>query len=251
MKKCGRYQICLHKNLKEIFDKLLIFFKIKIMVKKEYIRTSSDINGLGKILEETSDLMVELDEKISIDEVVDRIVTLNNGLRQFWTKANGWAPIEAAQLLSKSRIDWQVSLSACLKIWLVEPLPDNESGRLILAWANLGSLVEGTMKLFLSVWYKDYNNDVEAIKKKEKLIDPDGLQLEPMRQFFRKRIWGEDWDMWIQHIQQRRNAIHAYKSRDIGTFDEFFADVRRYLKFLRYINSKLPYPDGMYIPREV
>jgi transposase len=101
------------------------------------------------------------------------------------------------------------------------------------------------MKLFLSVWYEGYKNDVKAIKKKGDLIDPDSLQLEQMRQFFRQRIWrngDEDWDAWIVKIQQRRNAVHTYKSRDIGTFDEFSADVRRYFKFLQYINGRLPYP---------
>lgn len=194
-------------------------------------------------------LMVEQKE-MSIDEVVDRIVSLNDGLGQFWTEAEGWAPIEAAHLLSKSRLDWQVSLSVCLKIWLSEPLPENENGRLILAWTNLGSLVEGTMKLFLSIFYKDYKDDVEAIKKKGKLIDIDGLQLESMRQFFRKKIWGEEWDMWILHIQQRRNAIHAYKNRNIGNFNEFFDDVRRYLEFIRYLNNRLPYPDDVFVLRE-
>ncbi len=174
-----------------------------------------------------------------------------HALRQFWTKADGWAPIEAAQLLSKSRLDWQVSLSICLKIWVSEPLPDDENGRLILAWANLGSLVEGTMKLLLSVFYKAYRDDVEAIKKKGKLMDPDDLQLESMRQFFRKRIWGEEWDVWIQHIQQRRNAIHSYKNRDIGTFTEFCDDIRKYLEFIRHINSRLPYPDDIFVPREL
>jgi hypothetical protein len=80
------------------------------------------------------------------------------------------------------------------------------------------------------------------------------MQLEQMRQFFRKRIWrkgDEDWDSWILKIQQRRNAVHAFKSRDIGTFDEFFVDVQKYLKFLRYINDRLPYPDDeIYKPRE-
>ncbi len=194
--------------------------------------------------------MAELKE-MSIEEVKDRIVKLNDGLRQFWTKADGWAPIESAQLLSKSRLDRQVSLSVCLKIWLSEPPPDDENGRLILAWTNLGSLVEGTMKLLLSVFYNNYKDDVEAIKNKGKLIDPDGLQLESMRKFFKKKIWGEEWDVWILHIQQRRNAIHAYKNRDIGTFNEFFDDVRRYLEFIRHINSRLPYPDYMYVPREL
>ncbi len=67
-----------------------------------------------------------------------------------------------------------------------------------------------------------------------------------MRVFFKKRIWvkskTKDWDTWILKIQQRRNAVHAYQDRDIGTFDEFFFDVRRYLEFLRHLNNSLPYP---------
>ncbi|HII99393.1 MAG TPA: hypothetical protein HA272_09135 [Methanoregula sp.] len=189
-----------------------------------------------------------------IEEVVNRIVKLNDGLRYFWTNAGGWAPIEAAQLLSKSRLDWQVSLSRSLKIWLEVPSADENDGRLILAWANLGSLAEGTMKLFLSVHFVDYQNDIEPIKEKNgNLIDPDVLHLGRMRHFFKKRIWSNrdfDWDAWIQKIQQRRNAIHAYKDKDIGTFDEFFVDVRQYLIFLQEMNSGLPYPDSGYRPRE-
>ena len=174
-------------------------------------------------------------------------------MRQFWIKSDGWAPIDAAKLLSKSRLDWQVSLSRCLKNWIEEPNSDEESGQLILAWVLLGSLVEGTMKLFLSVYYADYKHDIEAIKKKGDLIDPDSLQLEEMRQYFRKSVWREedgDWDSWILKIQQRRNAVHAFKNRDIGNFDDFFDDVRKYRKFLHYINDRLPDPDDLYKPRE-
>lgn len=191
-------------------------------------------------------------EHMPIEEVMARIETLSDGLRNFWSKAKGWAPIEAAHLLSKSRLDWQVSLTACLRKWIDKPSEKEASGSLILAWANLGSLVEGTLKLFLSVYYKDYKNDIDAIKKKGELQDPDVLQLESLRQFFKKKIWNkEPWDNWIQKIQQRRNAIHAYKDRDIGTHDEFLDDVRDYLNFLRYINSRLPYPDDVYIPQEI
>lgn len=193
--------------------------------------------------------MLEI-EDMPIDEVINRIVTLNDGLRQFWSDVEGWASIEAAQLLSKSRLDLQVSLSICLKIWVTESFQDNKNGSLILAWANLGSLVEGTMKLFLSVFYTGYKSDVEAIKNKGKLVDPDGLQLESMRHFFKKRIWGKDWDEWIRFIQNRRNTIHAYKCKDIGTFEEFFYNVGKYLKFLRYINDRLPYPEDFFKPSE-
>jgi hypothetical protein len=111
--------------------------------------------------------------------------------------------------------------------------------------------VEGDLKLFLSVWYKDYLNDAEAIIRRGDVVDPGILTLENLRDFFRDRIWGDAWEDWILRIQQRRNAIHAYRDRDIGDHDELLEDVRTYLEFLRDINSRLPYPDDIYVPREV
>src|SRR5579859_1182306 len=96
----------------------------------------------------------------SIKEVVQRIVNLNKGLADFWGNANGWAPTDSANLLSRSRLDWQVSLSESLGHWTGRKKISD--GDLILAWANLGSLVEGTMKLFLSVYYEDYKKDLHA-----------------------------------------------------------------------------------------
>ena len=75
-----------------------------------------------------------------------------------------------------------------MKIWISEIHKEDESGFLILAWVNLGSLIEGTMKFFLSVWHEEYKDDIEAIKKMAKLVDPDCLKMEPMRQFFKKRM---------------------------------------------------------------
>lgn len=191
-------------------------------------------------------------ESMSVEETLDHIANLSEGLRGFWTQAEGWAPVEAAQLLSRSRIDWQVSLARCLRLWVKSPPPESESGSLILGWANLGALVEGTMKLYLSVWYADYKEDLDAIRRKGDLVDPDDLQLEMLRQYFNKRkLWTETWDAWVLRIQQRRNAIHAYKDREIGSLAELIGDVRQYLRFLRYINGRLPYPDfEVYAPRE-
>ncbi len=182
---------------------------------------------------------------ISIDEVIRRIVNLSKEMNDFWCDARGWAPIEAAKLLSRSRLDWQVELAQCLHIWRTPEAIKNPVGSLILAWTNLGSLVEGTLMLFLSVFYKDYLGDVDAFKRKSKLVNPDSLQLEQLRTFFQKKIWRpeESWNDWIEHIQQRRNAIHAFKDRDLGTFDEWQNDVRAYLKFLERINNYFPYPD--------
>ena len=181
---------------------------------------------------------------LSIYNVVDRIVEENERIRIFWSSADGWAPLAAAQLLSKSRLDWQVSLSHCLRLW-IKPFAECEgAGSLIPGYVNLGSLVEGTMKLFLSIYYNDYCSDPEAKRQKEILQNPDTLKFEDLRQFIqKKKILRKSWDTWINRIQRRRNAIHAYKDRDIGTQKELLEDIRKYLDLLKHMNARLPYPD--------
>jgi len=188
--------------------------------------------------------------RLSIDELCDRIEALTTNMMEFWRSAHGWAPVEAAGLLSTSMLDWQASLSTSLHRWTTA----SSTGDLILAWANLGALIEGQLKLFLSVYYHDYSNDVEAIRdKRRKLVDLDGLSLEPLRQFFVRRIWtsGTNWNPYVERIQRRRNAIHAFRSREIGTFEDWKSELPRHLSFVRDINRCLPYPDDIYVPREL
>jgi hypothetical protein len=136
--------------------------------------------------------------ELPIVEVVERVVRLTSGVRDFWRDAQGWAPDDAAALLSRSRLDWQVSLARCLQLWASPVSPEMVEGQLILGWANLGSLVARR----------------EGSKSVPK--PPDSLSFEEMRQFFRRRIWDAPWDDWVQTVQHRRNAIHAYKDRDLS-----------------------------------
>ncbi len=198
-------------------------------------------------------------------EVIERIIKLTEGLASFWSSSNGWAPIKAAELMSKSRLDWQASLARTLRIFNLDDIK-NEDGGLILAWATLGSLTEGVLKLFLSVWHTDY--EASTLKgytdKDGNLISPDILMLEKLRVFFAKEIYPNDirkiWkeqgrlDLidWILKIQQRRNAIHAYKDREIGNFDDFFMELKRFLIFIRRLTDTFPYPDQYgYKPNEI
>ena len=186
---------------------------------------------------------------LSADELCTRIETLTTGMMDFWKSADGWAPVDAAGLLSRSMLDWQASLSTSLSRWISA----SSDGDLILAWANLGALVEGQLKLFLSVYYNDYAADADAIRdRRGRLTDPDASTLEPLRQFFVRRIWtvGTDWNTYVQRIQQRRNTIHAYRARDIGTFEDWQRELPVHLSFVRDINSRVPYPDTVYEPRE-
>ena len=195
---------------------------------------------------------------IPIAEIISRIEKLNGQLSKFWSKSDGWAPVAAAGLLGKSRLDWQVSLSGSLRLWIRDPGEELTTAELILAWANLGSLIEGTIKLFLSVYYETYKADIDNLKKvnaynkkKQKPLPPDGLTLEPLRQYCTLRaILGDDDLALVQVVQQRRNAIHAFKDRPIGNEAEFEQVVRNYLQMLRNVIALLPYPGDEYVPVE-
>jgi len=190
--------------------------------------------------------------KMSIEEVVDRIIHLNKGMYKFWSEPVGWSPTNAAELLSKSRLDWQLSLTLNLKNWINKVYVEDDYANLILAWVNIGSLVEGTIKLALSVYYNNYLNDTDIVISRGQIQGSDTLMLDKLRTFCKGKLWHESskLDSWILHIQQRRNVIHAYKDRELGNFSEFYNDLKEYLEFLRLINGKLPYPDGIFEPRE-
>lgn len=185
-------------------------------------------------------------KRLPIEDVIDQIVVVNKRVRDFW-RDGGWAPNDAAAILSRSRLDWQVSLSRSLRRWIQLPTDEELAATQILGYANVGALVEGTLKLFLAVYYENYQNDANAVMRKEELQDPDGLSMEPLRNFFQKAIWedrsSDNWDPWIRRIQSRRNAVHSFKSRQIGTHRELVDDIRVYLRFVHRINGQLPYPD--------
>lgn len=192
--------------------------------------------------------------QMTYTETVEKLIDLNTHARDFWSNALGWAPIEAANLLTKSRLDWQVSLSYSMKNWDNNFPIESEEGNLILAWTNLGTLVEGTMKLFLSVYLKDYLEDPDNYKKGNgKITDPDTISLGNLREYFKANIWGKqkpssEFNDWVLLIQQRRNAIHAFRNRDIGTVAEFKSHTKKYLAFLMFHLDRLPYPDNQYGP---
>jgi hypothetical protein len=192
-------------------------------------------------------------KKLDLETAIERIIKLNTELCAFWSNASGWAPDGAAALMSKSRLDRQVSLSKCLRIWIDDKTQNIGDGALILAWANLGSLIEGTLKLFLAVYYEDYQKDIEAFKnKKGNIVDPDVLVLEKLRVFFnKKKLWSDEWNEFVFNVQHYRNAIHFFEDKDIRTFEELEESVRTYLLLLREIISRLPYPDDVYEPREI
>lgn len=180
---------------------------------------------------------------MGLDEVIEGIIAQNNALHRTWTGNGGWGTVDVEKILDRSSLYRQVSLSECLRDWAVDPAqaPLSE-GHLTLAWANLGALVEGTLKLFLALYYEDYKNDPDAVRWKGKLADPDGLMFDRLRDFCKKKCLFDNgsWDPYLYSVQRKRNAIHAFQAKDIGTTEDLHADIRQYLTFLYLVSEQLP-----------
>lgn len=62
--------------------------------------------------------------------VIDRIVELTEAQTDFWSQSHGWAPRDAADVLSRSRLDRQVDLARCLRIWFQDSIDNQSDGKL-------------------------------------------------------------------------------------------------------------------------
>lgn len=188
-----------------------------------------------------------VDDKLikEVNNAIEEIVNIYRDHSFFWQNASGWAPDEANEILVKSRLDWLHSLAEALYIWIeTYRTSSNNDGKLILAWVNLGSLLEGGLKLFLSVHFLDYKRSSNCIKDRSGNIkNPDILQMEELKVFIQKEnIFEKRWIKFISLIQVRRNAIHAYKDREIGSWKEYFDSVKTLRDFTKVIKKTLPYP---------
>jgi len=107
-------------------------------------------------------------------------------------------------------------------------------------------MCEGALKLFVGVWFEDYQKDSSALRnRKGALVHPVDVSFDRLIWFFSTRI-GAQFEGFLRRVQQRGNGIHAFAERDIGQQSELIEDIRTFADFLLAINSHLPYPDDTY-----
>lgn len=185
--------------------------------------------------------------KDDAETAITRLEAWHKKVLHHWADgACGWAPEVASEILARSRLDRQTSLCSCLRLWLDVPVEAQRDGHLVLAWANLGSLVEGSMKFFLSVFAHDYANG-NPIQRRGRVLDPDELGFEQLRQFFNRDVWvqpQQTWDTWLEAVQRRRNAIHAYRDREVGSHDEFLSAIVGFGEFADVLDGQVPWFEG-------
>lgn len=173
---------------------------------------------------------------------IEGIVQVHRKIGVTW-RDGGWAPSEAAALLRKGNLDRLASLAATLAIWAQKPPAEQEEGRLVLGWANLGALVEGTMTWFVCVHADSYAVD-PLVNRNGEPIDPDDIWFAKLIELFKKQVLdpaaSTRWGKWLDTVRERRNAIHAYHPRDVGSFRELRRAIRAYAEFLTDLQSRIP-----------
>ena len=144
-------------------------------------------------------------------------------------------------------MDRLVSLSHSLRLWTQPCADEDREGRLILAWANLGILVEGTMTWFLCVYENNYSQSPFLTKQGVDLL-PNRLRFEELCRYYDEHVWTlrqvTEWDDWLTMVRSRRNAVHAFNHREIGTLDDWTDSVIRYHELIEELDGRVPYPEA-------
>jgi hypothetical protein len=171
----------------------------------------------------------------------DMLVIITNNVALIWKEARGIAPDSVADKFDDAMLDWQIELTKTLKIWIDKGLTMS-TGELILARANLGAVVESWLKFFYCVHYEDYCKS-PITNAKGKMIEPENASFENLKNFSNGKLWDDANSpecVWVDSVQYKRNSIHSFKFRDIGTTQDFLEDVEHLYYFVENVDSHLP-----------
>lgn len=183
------------------------------------------------------------------EESIARTTRIIKGLKDFWSKSHGWAPKTAADLLAAARLDRQLSFAHTLSDYLRPFSKDADEARQILGYTTLRSMCEGALKLFFSVWFEDYQNDIDvAVRdKKGALLLPETVAFDRLIASYEKKV-DSKFAPFLRRVQRRGNAIHHFQDKEIGTQEELVQDILEFERFISAVNGRLPYPDDVYNP---
>jgi hypothetical protein len=185
----------------------------------------------------------------STDDACDLIISISEKWADFWPKSHGWAPPIAADLMKQELMDRQLEMARALKNWPKRLLGKDNQGELILAWANLGSVIEGALKLYMCVFYADWLRDTDAPTKNNGDIKktPDGSKagatFEEIIQFVTKKSLFKEGEIdFIRLVQKQRNLIHPLKAGIVANRSAFDEAVIHTAALHNDIELRLPDP---------
>ena len=180
---------------------------------------------------------------MSTFDTLDFIIQLTDNTTLVWEEAAKLQipPASVVQKIDGAMLDWMRELTKTLRLW-TDKGSSMTSGELILARANLGSVVESWLKVFYCVFKEDYDANPKIDKRTGKAIEPNNLTFEELKQFSRNILYNPKgaWDRWIESVQLKRNAIHSFNYREIGSVPDFYDDVEKLYSFIQLITDRFP-----------
>lgn len=110
----------------------------------------------------------------------------------------------------------------------------------------MGAVVESWLKFFYTVYYEDYcNAPITRTNKNGNSvqIEPEKTSFEKLKQFSNDKLWKDSFSdeyKWMESVQQKRNAIHSFRYREIGTQQEFLDDIDHLYAFVENVTFHFP-----------
>jgi ATP-dependent exoDNAse (exonuclease V) beta subunit len=75
------------------------------------------------------------------------------------------------------------------------------------------------------------------------MVEPEKTSFEQLKVFSSGKLWKDNKSpehMWVDTVQYKRNAIHAFRYRNIGTAHDFLEDIDHLYNFVDNVLSHLP-----------
>ena len=169
-----------------------------------------------------------------------KIRTRNNEV--LWSDIHGIAPAETASIMDKAMLNWLTELTNALEIWINKG-EDMTIGELLLARVNIGSIVESWLRHFYTAYQENYmKNPIRDKKQRIKAPEKD-LSFEELKNLSIGILWDDKQDKmykWVDSVQHKRNAVHSYLYKEIGTAADFMNDINTLRCFIELIERRLP-----------
>jgi hypothetical protein len=162
----------------------------------------------------------------------------------FWPTSQGWAPAEAASLMKQEIMDRQLCMAHALKRWHERLLQNEAPGELVMAWTNLGSVIEGALKIYMCVYYEDWLKDADAPISNGKKLSPDDTFFDRLIRFtLKKGLFHPKDTKLLETVRDQRNLIHPMKTGAVLDRPAFFGAVMQAAALVAQVEHRLPYPN--------
>lgn len=181
----------------------------------------------------------------STDEACDLIINISAKWATFWPTSHGWAPSIAADLMTQELMDRHLEMAHALKKWPKRLLENDAQGEFVLAWVNLGSVIEGALKIYMDVFYADWLKDADAPTKKGQKQTPNASFFDRLIQFVsKKELFKADEIKFFEKVRDQRNLIHPMKIGTVLDGIAFAEAVMHTAAFHDDVEGRLPDPYG-------